>query len=275
MISRDWKFWITTAITIVGVVVGVYMVRWAFFSDANAKSLIISVLSKNAIGDLGGNSFGEVKISIDGRNLDNAYVTNFQILHNGTRPIVASDFERPLEISMGEDVKIEKVNLKDGALSSLEPSYDLIDNKLRISPLLMNPGDLIAVEVLTAGGSPDLNVKGRIAGVSSIPIKLKEAEGLVRRLRFPILLSVFLFTFASFLLDPLDPRSKIGRARRSFAALLLTASSAVQLSLLADAFGMPKGQLSLVILILPLTIMAGVLSFWLDHRKRIKESINE
>ena len=114
-------------------------------------------------------------------DLDKAYLTMIRVSNSGKAPIKSDDFESAIKF----EIRADKGNILP-RLEGSEPK-DLpveIRNEaglVTIAPLLLNPGDNFAIEVLSESRIEITKVTGRIVGINGIherPFKSYEGVGL-------------------------------------------------------------------------------------------------
>lgn len=128
----------------------------------------LQVISTTALNPQAAPTFGGLKLTLDGQELRNPYFTVLEFLNTGSRPLLRSDFESPLEISMRLPAKIVRVEGAAVTPSDLKPILTIKDGQILLQPLLLNSDDKFRVTVLSTGGMPQVAIKGRIAGISKI-----------------------------------------------------------------------------------------------------------
>lgn len=165
--SIDWKFYVTLIATVAGVVVPI----WLWLADQDARSIHVKQLSQTALQEGEVSRVAGLKITIDGKQLDNPYLTIAEISNDGSRPITISDFESPLEIRASEKVRIVRAQITEVHPTDLQPTLTSNgNNTIKLQPLLMNPNDSIKIAVLTTGELPKFTLRTRIAGISTIQL---------------------------------------------------------------------------------------------------------
>ncbi len=115
---------------------------------------------------------GRVAVLLDGAIVDTAALCYIRLWNSGNQPIQAADFVEPLVFDLGEGIRAFSQDVHETSppdlvvnLNPLDPSqHALSRNSVRVEPLLLNPGDMFSISVLTEGEAfPSL--RGRIVGV--------------------------------------------------------------------------------------------------------------
>jgi hypothetical protein len=102
--------------------------------------------------------------------LQTAYLTVFELVNDGARPVPASDFESPIEIVSKNKAEIVRTIITNANPSDLAPIILLEDGSVKIKPMLLNPGDSVTLAVLSTKEEPMFSSRARIAGVRTVSI---------------------------------------------------------------------------------------------------------
>lgn len=163
---KDWKTLAGLILTALAIVVGL----WQFwYSDARGHGLRLEVVSATPLSNVDLPSSG-VKVLVDGQEVADANVTTLRLTNDGLRPIMASDFESPLEIGVNQGANIIKVRALTSTPPDLAPVIAFDNARLRIKPMLLNAGDALQLSVMTAGPLKAVFPHARIAGVSFVEV---------------------------------------------------------------------------------------------------------
>lgn len=164
--SLDWKFVVMLVATIAGVVVP----AWLWRADQAVHSVQVAVVSQTALQPEDVSAVSGLTIAVDGKKLENPYLTVLEIRNDGTRPISASDFEGPMEIKMLEKIAIARAQVTLTIPKDLQPTIESSKDVLKLAPLLLNPNDSMIVSIVTSGGVPKFTARGRIEGVTEVKL---------------------------------------------------------------------------------------------------------
>jgi hypothetical protein len=162
----DWKFWLTSILAILAIIIP----YWLWQYDLRAKSLDISIISSASLQpeeSIGGK---EVSISVGGVKIDKPFITFIEITNNGSKPILASDFEGNLFLK-NNGGRIMQGELGKTEPEQLSPAIKVAGQTIEISPLLLNPADKFSLSLITENGRPEFSVRARIAGISSVHMR--------------------------------------------------------------------------------------------------------
>lgn len=173
MLERlDWKFVLSLIFAIAGVVVPVLL--WQI--DSSSKAMTLTVRSIAELQPRGISEFDGVQLLLDGKPQDSPFVSVLELSNSGSKPIVASDFEGALVIQVAKPVAIVKARNTSSTPATLTPVFTNIDGELRMQPLLLNPGDVFRIALVTVNGRPAFSAHARIAGVTEVAINDRSAE---------------------------------------------------------------------------------------------------
>jgi len=160
----DWKFFATMLATIAGIAVPV----WLWQVDLSAHSLSVRLASSVALQPVGATSIPDLQISIDGVNIKSPFISTLELSNDGSKPVLAGDFESPIELNVGQDTQVVRARVSSAEPNDLKAELDTNRQSVKLHPLLLNPKDTLIIAVMTSGGSPTFDVKARIAGISKI-----------------------------------------------------------------------------------------------------------
>lgn len=243
----DWKFWITLLITFASVVVPI----WLWQADISSRSIHFKKISQTSLQPPDTAKALDLKMSVDNAELPAPYLTVFELINDGARPISSSDFESPIEIVSTNAAVIVRTSINEKNPLDLAPIITLDNGLIRIKPMLLNVGDSVTIAVLTTGGEPKFLSRARIAGVQSVPILDAKPKS-----KLPIWVGLILIITALLSLVVLNlviggwPFKGVHlRARSAFLIFLLAdASAAICVIFGLEAFGVDGLMLTALVL---------------------------
>lgn len=188
-IRFDWKFFLTLLFTVASTVVPV----WLWQADLSSKAITLTIKSAADLQPQGLGRLEGIQMSIEGKPLRTPFVSVLELTNTGSRPILAADFEGPLKIAVAKPSVVVKAQLGSATPTSLEPRADLIESMVVVQPLLLNPGDVIRLTVVTADARPEYSVRGRIAGVQEVTVNDAQSAGKTKRLWLTHVVATLLF----------------------------------------------------------------------------------
>ncbi len=173
-IKFDWKFWIVLVFTVAGVLVPV----WIWKADMTARALHFRKISQTALHPPDTAKALGLKILAAGTEVPVPYLTVFELANDGAKPILAADFESPIElIPASKKATIVRASVTGVKPSDILPTLEIDSGAVKIKPMLTNSGDVVTIAVLTSGEEePSFSARARIAGISQISIIDDEAR---------------------------------------------------------------------------------------------------
>ncbi len=162
----DWKFAATLVVAIAGVIVPV----WLWQADLSSKSLAITLTTRVSLQPTEKESLQGLEVSVDGKRIENPYLVVFEIANDGSKPILASDFESPLDIRLASDTYFVRSRITNRAPKDIDTDISAEKTRISLKPALLNPKDSVTVTIVTAGVAPVFETRARVAGIPSISI---------------------------------------------------------------------------------------------------------
>jgi hypothetical protein len=169
----DWKFVATTLLAIAGVAVPIFL--WQY-DLASSRSLSVQLTSSVALQPETDSAVDGLQVTVDGTKVDSPYLSNLALTNDGSRPILASEFDSPLVVTLNSGAKIVRARVSTTKPNKIPAVVDSDEHSIRLKPLLLNPGDSLSLAVLTAGGRPTFSPAARIVGISKIAYDDNGAE---------------------------------------------------------------------------------------------------
>ena len=160
----DWKFLVIMLATIAGVLVPV----WLWQGDLSARSLSVRLVSSVALQPAGTTSIPDLIVSIDGVKIQSPFLSTLELSNDGSKPIPASDFESPIELSAGQNTKVVRARISFAEPKDVKAELVTSSESIKVRPLLLNSMDTLTIVVITSGGPPIFIPRARIAGISKI-----------------------------------------------------------------------------------------------------------
>lgn len=110
----------------------------------------------------------ELRVMYDSIELAHAEFVQVYVRNTGSGPISRRDFDGPLTISLAH-ARIVSARVGETIPSNLPVSIQTPDSaRVLVSPLLLNPGDQLAISIIAAGNVPNVSVSGRVLGVTNV-----------------------------------------------------------------------------------------------------------
>lgn len=207
----DWKFYASMLAAIAGVFVPI----WLWQADLSAHSLSARLASSVALQPAETTSISDIQISIDGVNIKSPYLSTLELLNDGSKPVPASDFETPIELSVGQDTQIVRARVTSVEPNNLKAELDTNKQSVKLRPMLLNPNDTLTIAVITSGSPPSFSAQARIAGISKIKFEdtTTKKESWKKAVKYSVITFVafvLYWVYGAFLIRP--PTMRFGRA---------------------------------------------------------------
>ena len=138
------------------------------------------------------------KVFFNEEEAKHPHITIIDIVNTSRTPITPEDFRDPLTYRVGEKTKILTVSKFSSRPNDLEPVYEVFEDKIVVSPLLLNGGDGFRTSIIT-DRYPKLEVSARVVGVPQIR-RYTHTKWAVRIL-LPIILSAGILMIILAVLD--------------------------------------------------------------------------
>jgi hypothetical protein len=171
-IKLDWKFFLTAVLALAGVLVPLLIWQW----DTNPHAITARLISSVALQPRGSSSIDELQVTLDGVKVQDPYLSAVQIVNSGAKPIAATDFEGPLDLTVLEPIRLVKARVVTTDPPGIPVAITFSPSGAQIKPLLLNPGDTLTLSLISSGGQPTFEAQGRISGVK----KLNNESNLVK-----------------------------------------------------------------------------------------------
>lgn len=161
--SIDWKYIVMFVVTLVCALVPVL---WQ--SKQEARAITVKYLSSTTLQLDQQAGIKDLQVTINGRNIDRPYLSLLQVVNDGAKPILSSDFETPIELFAKNEALVVSAQVTDTSPAGITAKVSTDDKRVMIAPFLVNPDDSVFLTVLTSGGAPSFEAKARIAGVKGV-----------------------------------------------------------------------------------------------------------
>ena len=213
--ESKWKSLIILTITMLGVVVPI--VLW--FADREARSLSVQIVSQTALQPTLPRSMPNVEVLVDGREIERPYLNVIQLSNDGSTAIRASDFDAPLDLIVIGPSSIVRSEVTTTIPIDLSPKTSVTEKRVSLGALLLNPGDVIRLSIITANGPPRFRILARVTGISKIGISKPRTRGRdLLPTEFLVFASVGLVLVYGFVTIRLPQRTPLDRVMAFFCA---------------------------------------------------------
>jgi hypothetical protein len=165
-VQVDWKFVLTLAAAVAGVLIPV----WLWQADLSSKAINLKVVSTAELRPENTAQLEGIQLLLDGQPVDRPFVSLVELKNTGSRPITTADFESPIELSVKLPAKLLKAQVTGTDPAGLRPTLQVNADAVSLSPLLLNSGDQVQITLLTTGPRPEFDARARVAGVSALQV---------------------------------------------------------------------------------------------------------
>lgn len=196
--------------TVLGTLISVLVPVILYYANLSVRSVSFEVTSKtNLTSSL--NGIDALKVSINGKPLESAFLQVLSLTNTGNEPILPPDFEMPMRIKFDE--RVESAQIEDKKPKNLNVKYALNGNEIIIEPMLLNPYETFTIKAITGtDGNPVIDV--RIAGISQVESSYPDEKKLA--LKFILVSTIFVLLIAY----PFNIHSAIkGKNRRTISRI--------------------------------------------------------
>lgn len=137
-------------------------------SNLPGKGLQFKKVSKVALGVTEDDAVqSDIGLTVDGAPVSNPYLTTLVLKNTGNIPISKDDYDVPISIVVQNEPTIILMRYEH-IPEEMHTKVTHTDKELLIAPTLMNPSDMVVIEVFTQGGMPDFEIEGHIEGIRKI-----------------------------------------------------------------------------------------------------------
>lgn len=195
--NLDWKFFVTIAATIIGVVVPI----WIWNADLSSNALSMQITSSIPLQPKVTDSIPDLQVSIDGSIIESPYLTTIKISNSGSKSIPSSSFESPVELRVSDNAKVVRARVTSTQPEDIRAEVSLKENTLLIEPILLNPKDSLTISIITSGKAPLVSPRARISGIPKVTVDENENgkinwKGTIIFGIFGVIFSALYFTYS-------------------------------------------------------------------------------
>lgn len=179
-ILRDpvWQF-IGATFAFAAVVVAIFL----YWMQRQRKALSYEIISRTPLLSMEEEVQGKLQILFDDKLVQGVHLVAVRIINSGNVPIVSADYERPVNLSFGENTQILTAEVSETNPEILRATAAIEDTKVVLAPVLLNSEDSITLKILVSQFDGQISVDGRIVGVKGIR---KSVDGRAQYFVLPI-----------------------------------------------------------------------------------------
>ena len=252
----DWKFIAGTVIAIAAMVVPQI--------DLSSRSLAVRLSATSSLQPAV--NIQNLQISLNGQNVESPYISTIELVNNGSKPILSSDFDGALQIRMANDAKLISAEITSTTPKNIPAQITTSGNGVAISPFLSNPNDSITIATITSGPRPAFEVRARIVGVNEVGLEDNTVRSSSYWNSFFSLVSSYGLVFLYFLFLPIAYRYKQFMIPRGLAFCIaavsaFTSARMINLTTMKEMFtGVPYAPVWAFVVGLGLTLFMAFLA---------------
>ncbi|MBB3180088.1 hypothetical protein [Variovorax sp. Sphag1AA] len=163
-ILRDsaWQF-VGIVLALLSIVATFAVYLW----QRQTKELAFGVVSSRRPIAIADELSSRVTVHVDGKPVENLRLMVFGLKNSGHRAIAVADFERPLSVAFGGG-QIVSAEIASQHPKNLGAELSFSNSNVVLSPMLLNPGDQLLIQVLLSAAKPEWSLDARIVDVPSI-----------------------------------------------------------------------------------------------------------
>lgn len=137
-------------LTIMSILIPTYVAYDIYAKQAKESGVIlIEEVSRHSMSSSSLASGKNIQYYIDGKRYNNLISSVFYITNSGNKPIEPDDFYKPITLSTGHDLEVVDLSVTATIPRDLDADWAKNnDQSYSMKPALLNPGDLIAVNIL-------------------------------------------------------------------------------------------------------------------------------
>lgn len=163
----DVAAWIAAGVTVVGVILAYLTYR----SQRGRKRLEYAVVTNRKI--LPGRVARHLEVRHNGTELAEPSLLVVRLVNTGDKAITASDYETDLKVRFGGVEQIASAIWTGTRPQDLRPEIAVQGHEVLIKPTLINPEDILELQVIASGVADGATVTGRVS-----ELELSERESL-------------------------------------------------------------------------------------------------
>lgn len=164
--------WTALATLLAAVSIGVPI--WLYRRSRSRKALSFGRKVTQLV-DIHDEARGKISIRYEDRPVEQVYLVEIHLKNSGNVPILQTDFDQPLTLDLGEATPMT-VDLGETVPEGLAPELEIEGNRVKLRPLLLNPGDELTFKVLVRDYGGVAKLTYRIVGISDLTDARAQAQ---------------------------------------------------------------------------------------------------
>ncbi len=160
----------TNVVSWVGVLVGAaaLIVAYLTYRSQRGKTRLEFVVVSNAR-VVPATISANLEVTYNDSTVPDASVTIIRLVNTGDKAILAEDFSTDLMVRLDDAQEVVSASATKTRPVDLDPELKVDGNRVLITPLLINPGDMIELQLLASGFASLITIEGRVANVQAVP----------------------------------------------------------------------------------------------------------
>ena len=161
-----------TILAIVGIAVTVTLYRL----NRKRKEFSYEVVRNNRLFQLDDRLKSRVQISLDGKIVQDLSLAIIDVSNTGNEPIRRDDFDLPFELKFGSNAEIISARIISAKPGDLDAHLSTTTTDVVLQPLLLNKGDRLSIEVITAESTRNISHSVRIVGIPEVKASIRPSK---------------------------------------------------------------------------------------------------
>jgi len=157
--------------------IAVTLILWQL--NQRKKALSYMVLRQQPVVNLKGAVRNELDVRFAGESISDAHLMVVRIFNSGHLPINVTDYQTSLSLLLNPGAKIITASVIDTVPVDLEERVKADDRnksliqrldgeRIMLTPVLLNDGDAITIQMLVQNVTDSMSVRGHIQGISKV-----------------------------------------------------------------------------------------------------------
>lgn len=158
-----WTF-IGAVLALAAIIVSILI----YLGQKQRKRLRVERIAGVPLARVGSQGIDGLQVTYKGKSLDRPSIVVARISNPGNAPIHSADFEAPIALEFKQNTELLEASVVETQPSGIPVSAEIKGSSAILSPHLLNPGDVVVMRILLAGGGSRFTPFARIAGVGAI-----------------------------------------------------------------------------------------------------------
>lgn len=160
------SFWTVAGTVLAFLAIVVPMI--IYLHQRERKELAFGALSIRSFLTASDELDGRVSVTFDGFPVKDIRLVVLGVSNTGNVPILAREFDRPFTVSFGDKARVLTADVIEQQPGNLGVKVNARDQDIQFTPVLLNPGDSFATQLLIAAPEIHIYADVRVIGVASL-----------------------------------------------------------------------------------------------------------